>query len=184
MTGDLFPEARVDPTEDLDSRFTLPETDAWCRAKAGVDAWDLDAAACVESHLAPRFYTLADNGLEQPWHGRVWVNPPFSAITPWVVRAWEAMRDEDAVELVAMLLPGNRCEQAWWQELVEPYRDRGWLDHRQRGEGPIVLGGDVQLETHWLPGRTKFGHQGNPRGVGVGSPPFGCVLLVFRRGSR
>ncbi len=39
----------------------------------------------------------------------------------------------------------------------------------------------TSLMTHFLPGRTRFGHPGNVEGVGVGSPPFGCVLLVFRR---
>lgn len=183
-TVDLFPEVRVDPTEDLDSRFTLPDTDAWCRTKAGVEAWDLDAAACAESHLAPKFYTRAEDGLCQPWSGRVWVNPPFSAIPAWVARAWKSLHMEP-VDVVAMLLPGNRCEQPWWQDLVEPYRDRGVLDGGQRGgSGLIVLGGDVELETHWLPGRVKFGHPGNPRGLGVGSPPFGCVMLVWKRGHR
>lgn len=33
---------------------------------------------------AKRFYTEADNGLLQPWKGRVWMNPPFSEMTPWV----------------------------------------------------------------------------------------------------
>ena len=44
-----------------------------------------------------------------------------------------------------------------------------------------IARGFVNLTTHFLPGRTRFGHPGNPEGVGVGSPPFGCVLLVWRR---
>lgn len=34
--------------------------------------------------------------------------------------------------------------------------------------------------THHLPGRVKFGHPGNREAVNVGSPKFGCVLLVWR----
>ena len=162
--ADLFPEAMA-PEEiiDGDQRFTMRETDVWCRAKAGVDAWDLDVAACEESHLAEKFFTKADDGLTKEWHGRVWCNPPFSDIGPWVRKAnYQAHTN---AEVVAMLLPANRTEQAWWQQGIEDVRDR---------PGSI-------LRTHFLPSRTRFGHPGNRDGIGVGSPPFGCVLLVWRR---
>lgn len=35
---------------------------------------------------AARYFTLADDGLSQPWEGRVWMNPPYSNATPWVRR--------------------------------------------------------------------------------------------------
>lgn len=71
LHADLFPETRVDPTIAGDQRFTTRETDAWCRKVAGVDAWDLDVAACDESHLASKFYEKADDGLTKPWFGGV-----------------------------------------------------------------------------------------------------------------
>lgn len=165
MTGDLFPEARIDPGLDLDRRYTTRETMALCRELAQVEAWDLDVAADEESHWAPRWYDVQQNGLEQKWAGRVWVNPPYSDVAAWVTKAW-AEHERGATDVIAMLLPANRTEQPFWQDFVEPFRDR--------------LPNAV-LHTYHLPTRIKFGHPGNRDAVGVGSPPFGCVLLVWRR---
>lgn len=52
--------------------------------------FDLDVASPhthTHTHVpASKFYTEQDDGLVQPWFGRVWMNPPFSKPTPWVRR--------------------------------------------------------------------------------------------------
>lgn len=173
----------------LDRRYTTRETMDLCMRLAGVDAWDLDVAADLESHWAPRWYCgeagevtaaafeqgLAGfDGLKMPWTGRVWCNPPFSDIAPWVAKARSEMQFPAVAQRIAMLLPCNRTEQPWWQEHVERWRDG--RNHMEDINGERVL-----LETRFLPKRLKFGHPGNREAVGVGSPPFGCVLLVWRR---
>ncbi len=42
-------------------------------------AFDLDPCAPVDPPwpTAARHYTVRDDGLRQPWHGRVWMNPPY-----------------------------------------------------------------------------------------------------------
>jgi phage N-6-adenine-methyltransferase len=118
----------------------------------------VDVAALPHNAKLERFYSPADDGLTQDWAGeRVWCNPPYSDIEPWVEKAWAS----DA-ELVVMLLPANRTEQGWWQRHVEPFRDRR---------------GGVSIE--FLPGRIRFIADG-AEGIGKNErPPFGCVLLIW-----
>lgn len=160
--ADAFPEMAGNEDPEGDERYTTRETIITCMRLARVDAFDLDVAACEESHHAPRFYSKADNGLLQPWVGRVWCNPPYSDIEPWVEKAWIEFGDERATA-IAMLIPATRTEQTWWQRKVEPFRDRG-----------------ASLRSHFLPGRTSFARPGSG-GVGQSGSPFGCVLLVWRR---
>jgi hypothetical protein len=42
-------------------------------------SFDLDPCAPVQRpwEMAKAHYTVRDNGLLQPWHGRVWLNPPY-----------------------------------------------------------------------------------------------------------
>lgn len=51
--------------------------------------FDLDVACPPEgpAHTpCHAYYTQADNGLTSPWHGTVWMNPPFSSTTAWVTK--------------------------------------------------------------------------------------------------
>ncbi len=183
MTGDLFPET-IPVDDDNDQRFTTRETIEWCKRRSGVDEYDLDVAACVESHWAQVWYGQREDhfadGLSNPWFGHVWCNPPFSKIEPWVKKAWAAWSGQfERPKSISMLLPAVRTEQAWWQTWVEPFRD----GHDVYGEGkPLIAmdAGPVALTTHFLPGRTAFAKPGSG-GVGQEGSPFGCVLLLWRR---
>lgn len=138
----------------------------------------LDVAAAEHNAKCERFFTREDDGLSQPWglgptmnNERVWCNPPYSNLRAWVGKAWKEWsffpgkprRIAFAPEVIVMLLPANRVEQAWWQDLVEPYRDRE--------------GSDLRVE--FLRGRMRFDRPGWTPGPKGDRPPFGCCLLIW-----
>ena len=54
--------------------------------------FDLDPCAPIERPwpTAARHLTIADDGLSQPWEGRVWLNPPYGAEAgKWLARLAE-----------------------------------------------------------------------------------------------
>src|SRR6185369_13955822 len=81
----------------------------------------IDAAATPENAKLPRYWTAEDDSLQQCWADeRVWCNPPYSNIRPWVEKAfaetftgtwWPNPLDEFGdywyCQLVVMLLPAN-----------------------------------------------------------------------------
>jgi phage N-6-adenine-methyltransferase len=119
----------------------------------------LDVAAAHHNAKCERYYTRADDGLSNPWTGQsVWCNPPYSAIGAWVTKAWTEAGTCDGI---VMLLPANRTEQRWWQDLVEPHRDRP--------ESPLTV--------EFLAGRLRFIQHGATEIKPNERPPFGCCLL-------
>lgn len=166
--------------DDVDDRGTLPEFIAELEARY-LEPFTLDVAAAKHNAKAKRYYTRKDNGLERAWYGNVWCNPPYSDCGAWVRKAWTewdrrvsglsgaiqiAMGDADPLpKRITMLLPANRVEQKWWQELVEPFRDRP----------------DSDLQVEFLPGRMRFIRPGVEVGPKGDRPPFGCCLLIWER---
>ena len=63
-------------------------TPAWVFERMGIE-FDLDVSSPpggVPWIPAKRYLTQEDDGLSAPWSGRVWMNPPFTACTPFVER--------------------------------------------------------------------------------------------------
>lgn len=130
----------------------------------------IDVAASEHNAKCERYFDKEANGLAQPWASeRVFCNPPYSDIRPWVEKAWDEGEWAVGPELIVMLLPANRTEQGWWQDLVELRRDRTGIFSWEA----------VRVE--FLRGRLRFVA---PDKTAIGAnerPPFGSCLLVWRQ---
>jgi site-specific DNA-methyltransferase (adenine-specific) len=77
--------------------------------------FDLDPAATPENAKCARYYTREQDGLSQPWTGRVFCNPPYGRdIGRWLAKARQSIQSGEA-EVVVLLLPA-RTDTAWWHE--------------------------------------------------------------------
>jgi phage N-6-adenine-methyltransferase len=73
----------------------------------------LDPCATERNAKCARYFTRSENGLIQPWTGKVFLNPPYGReIGLWVRKAFEASLSD---ALVVCLLPA-RTDTRWWQE--------------------------------------------------------------------
>lgn len=65
-------------------------------------AIDLDPASSPLANRtvkAREFFTIADNGLEREWHGRVWLNAPFSQWALWVPKIISEVKAQRVYEI-------------------------------------------------------------------------------------
>jgi site-specific DNA-methyltransferase (adenine-specific) len=116
--------------------------------------FDLDAAASVTNAMVDAYYTAEDNALEQPWEGKVWVNPPYGrGLEQWVEKALMESA-EGRARLVAMLLP-VRTDTKWFAELM----------------------GDRRVHIYFITGRLTFEGQPAPA-------PFASMLVLIAPGKR
>ncbi len=89
-----------------DEYFTLKDLVEPARMVLG--AFDLDPASQTEVNesiiKAATYYTKATSGLERPWFGRVWLNPPF---TLWPEFVGKTVSELERGEITGMILLAN-----------------------------------------------------------------------------
>lgn len=91
------------------------DSDTWLTPRFILDQlgnFDLDPCACdaIPDWCAPRYFRKDDDGLAQEWAGRVFMNPPFSDVSPW-------LRKHAAHANGITLVPAS-VESRTWREIV------------------------------------------------------------------
>lgn len=109
------------------SKTPLDQRDLWRTPPAlfaSLDAefcFQLDAAAAPHNALCRKFITAEQNTLETPWAdylsipGYVWLNPPYSDITPFVKKA--SAESSNQIGTV-MLVPAD-TSVGWFKEAIQ-----------------------------------------------------------------
>jgi hypothetical protein len=122
------PEPEPPPATENHQRINLSTNNEWYTPGVFLEAVrqvlgqiDLDPASCAFANQvvqATRYYTQEDDGLHQPWFGKVWMNPPYgreegerdSNQARWTRRLLDAYHAGDVTEAIMLVnaVPGNR----------------------------------------------------------------------------
>lgn len=100
--------------------YTPPEFVDMARTVLG--GIDLDPASNPIAQgwvKAERFYTKDDDGLAQPWAGRVWCNPPYGKFTKLFME--RALAFYETGEVTDCIFLVNRTGASWYVDLLERF---------------------------------------------------------------
>ena len=90
-------------------------------ARQAMGGIDLDPASCSAANIivqAETFYTVKEDGLRQPWFGRVWLNPPYSKFAPRFVDRFAEQFRAGAVSQGVVLLATHHLTTDWFAALM------------------------------------------------------------------
>jgi ParB family chromosome partitioning protein len=92
---------------------------------------DLDPASCPEANKTVRartIYTSEDNGMEQPWFGAVWLNPPYGRLAGQFIQRLVLEYQGDFIESAIALVNAHCTDTEWFQMLWD--HPLCFTDHR------------------------------------------------------
>lgn len=81
---------------------------------------DLDPASCAQANetvRAARYYTEDDDGLSQPWKGRLWLNPPYGGQAGAFVTRLVQQHDAGNVTAGIALITALTTDTNWFRPL-------------------------------------------------------------------
>lgn len=130
VTGNRYNGSNTpDVVRDLWS--TPSELVAWMESEYG--DYDIDAAASKENAVCEKFYSKETNCLKRWWgsNKHIWLNPPYSNITPFVKKAIEQMEHNNQIDI---LLPCD-TSTGWFYEAQQRAAEIIWITGEVYQEG-------------------------------------------------
>jgi len=116
--------------------------------------FDLDPCATQENTKASAYIAQSEDGLQQAWFGKVYMNPPYGRdVSKWVEKAFNEVRKHNADE--AWCLLPVRTDTKWWHD---------YCMHAQ--------------EIYFIRGRLKF------QGAENSAPFPSCVVVFRKEHTR
>ena len=130
LTKSAINEAAKDPENAVTTLATLHTGDEESytppkyieSARAVMGEIDLDPASntmAQENVKADKYFTVNDNGLEQDWSGRVWLNPPYTArvINKFIDKTVQDFSSGEIKE--AIVLTNNNTDTSWFHNAAK-----------------------------------------------------------------
>jgi phage N-6-adenine-methyltransferase len=140
--------------------YTPPDILDGVRSVMGkIDCDPASSEMAQETVKAERYYTAENNGLEQPWEGDVFLNPPYAMplIEQFAARSVKAIEARECKQIT--ILTNNSTDTDWFQSLCRACELVCFTDGRVRfynNEGETLQARQGQSIFYWGPNRQQF----------------------------
>lgn len=153
--------------EDVRQEWQTP--DALWQGLHSEFQFDLDVAANASNAKVLHFISKTMDGLTSSWTGhRIWCNPPYKLIRPWVEKACELAKSPG--KTTVLLLPA-RIEQRWFRTALYHSTELAFFNSRIQFTPPRDVPASSNREGSILVvfGPTKFGRRETIRDAKTGA---------------